>query len=62
MKATLKKMFGAEQRQGISISAFGLHILIMSCRNLMPHTLKNKKIITNIQYNTSEDSYGWCYI
>jgi branched-chain amino acid aminotransferase len=62
-EGTLKEMFGAGTAAVISpISAFGFNDTDYELPQLdAPYAEKIKKIITNIQYNTSEDSYGWRY-
>ncbi|MFT6994368.1 MAG: branched-chain amino acid aminotransferase, partial [Maribacter sp.] len=59
-EGTLKEMFGAGTAAVISpISAFGFNDTDYELPQLdAPYAEKIKKIITNIQYNTSEDSYG----
>jgi branched-chain amino acid aminotransferase len=62
-EGTLKEMFGAGTAAVISpISAFGFKDTDYELPQLdAPYAEKIKKIITNIQYNTSEDTYGWRY-
>ncbi|WP_027078551.1 branched-chain amino acid aminotransferase [Maribacter antarcticus] len=62
-EGTLKEMFGAGTAAVISpISAFGFKDTDYQLPQLdTPYAEKIKKIITHIQYNTSEDSYGWRY-
>ncbi len=62
-EGTLKEMFGAGTAAVISpITAFGFKDTDYELPQLdAPYAEKIKKIITNIQYNTSEDSYGWRY-
>ena len=60
---TLKEMFGAGTAAVISpISAFGFKETDYELPTLeAPYAEKIKKIITDIQYNKSEDPYGWRY-
>lgn len=60
---TLKEMFGAGTAAVISpISAFGFKETDYELPKLdASYAEKIKKLITNIQYNKSEDPYGWRY-
>jgi branched-chain amino acid aminotransferase len=62
-EGTLKEMFGAGTAAVISpISSFGFKDTDYELPQLdAPYAEKIKKIITNIQYNKSVDSYGWRY-
>ncbi|MFD0796918.1 branched-chain amino acid aminotransferase [Maribacter chungangensis] len=60
---TLKEMFGAGTAAVISpISAFGFKDTDYALPKLdTPYAQRIKKIITDIQYNKSDDPYGWRY-
>lgn len=62
-EGTLKEMFGAGTAAVISpISAFGYKETDYELPILhAPYAEKIKRIITDIQYNKSEDPYGWRY-
>jgi len=60
---SLKEMFGAGTAAVISpISAFGFKDTDYELPELdAPYSTKIKKVITDIQYNKSEDPFGWRY-
>lgn len=62
-EGSLKEMFGAGTAAVISpISAFGFKDTDYELPQLdTPYATRLKKVITDIQYNKSEDNYGWRY-